>query len=49
MYRVKDHLGYTKLLIYERKYNADLPTDTAGVFGGYEDMIRIGAVGEEKK
>ena len=46
VYRVKDFLGYTKLLVYKHKYNPD-GVDDAGRPGCYDDCITIKAIGTE--
>jgi hypothetical protein len=43
-YRVKDFLGYTKLLVYTHKYNPD-GVDAEGKPGCYEECISIKSVG----
>lgn len=41
-------MGYTKLLVYERKYNPDVLDETLNQYGAYEDVIRIEAVTREE-
>ena len=43
-YRIKDFLGYTKLLVYKRKYNPD-GFDATGQRGCYDETLGIKAIG----
>lgn len=50
-YRVKDFLGYTRLLVFRRVFKPDFVNEYGVVVpgGGYEDCISIQYIGQENK